>query len=634
MAGLLGIGLTGLNAAQAQLNTTSHNIANAATPGYNRQSVHQTTNDPLFSGAGFFGQGVRVSNITRQYSQFLENQVLSADNRRAEHSAYNAQISQINNMLADPDVGLAPAMQDFFAGVQEVAANPSNIPARQALLSSGQALATRFQTMDARLSEIRAGTEGEIGATVDTINSFASQIAELNQRIAVAQAGGAGQAPNDLLDQRNQVVSELNQLVRTSTAVAADGQMSVFIGSGQNLVLGTSVTRLGTATDPADPTRQSIVTIAPNGAETPLPEKLLTGGALGGLLAFRRESLDVAQNRMNLLARSVTETFNAQHRLGMDLEGAMGLDFFRPSIVQREGDGSGAFPLVEVADDSLLTNERYSLTVVGGGYTLNSLPGGATVDPDEIGLEITLPAGAVDGEVFTLTPLRNAARDFAVALQDPSLIAAANPIAVEIPVSNAGSGAVGDIKMLSTGGAPPLPPSFELTFDAATNSLLVDPPPASISSTDFDPATDAAGKQFTVTLDDGSEFSFTLSGTPQDEDIFNFLSNKGGVADNRNAVALGALQTTKTMLGSSATFQSGYAQLVSQIGNKAREAQVGEAAQDSLLRQAKDSRDSLSGVNLDEEAANLIRFQQAYQASGRVISIAQRLFDEIVSIGR
>src|SRR5690606_22926107 len=217
MAGLLNIGLTGLNAAQLQLNTTSHNITNAGTPGYSRQIVVQTTNDPLYSGVGFFGQGTRVAAVNRQYSQFLENQVLTADNRRSEFAAYSAQITQINNLLADPTAGLSPAMQAFFAGAQEVAANPSSIPARQALISAAESLVSRFQALDQRLTEVRSGVESEIGATVDSINVLAEQIAELNKRIVLAQAGGAGVPANDLLDQRNVLVSELNQLVKTST---------------------------------------------------------------------------------------------------------------------------------------------------------------------------------------------------------------------------------------------------------------------------------------------------------------------------------------------------------------------------------------------------------------------------------
>lgn len=641
MAGLLNIGLTGLNAAQLQLNTTSHNIANAATPGYSRQTVVQTTNEPMFSGVGFFGQGVRVAAVNRQYSQFLENQVLSADNRRAEYSAYSGQIAQLNNMLADSDVGLSPVLQAFFAGVQDVAANPSSVPARQAMISAGEALAAQFRALDSRMAEIRQGTEGEIGATVDTINSLAKQVAELNQRIAVAQAAGAGVAPNDLLDQRNNVVSELNKLVKTSTVLESDGQLSVFIGSGQNLVLGNSVTQLGTAPNALDPERQDIVLIAPNGAQIAMPESLVQGGALGGLLAFRRDALDPSQNRLNLLARSITEAFNAQHTLGVDLDGNLGQDFFNSTLVQRES-GTSAAPQVSIADDNVLTSDRYRLTYTDatGGYSLVRLPDNAPVAlPSDIGLSITPPATSTPGDSFIIEPLRNAARDMGLAFTDPRLIAAGSPVSVNVPATNAGTGKIDQIDVGSVDGMASGYPQFaDFNVSFAANTLTV-PAGYTITPAAYDPAAESAGKSFTVTGPGGYEFSFRLAGLPQNGDTFTFQPTAEGVSDNRNAVALGALQTARTMLTSAAgepttNFQSAYSQLVTLVGNKAREAQVGEAAQETLLQQASDARDALSGVNLDEEAANLIRYQLAYQASGRVMSIAQRLFDELLSIGR
>jgi flagellar hook-associated protein 1 len=643
MAGMLNIGLTGLNAAQLQLNTTSHNIANAATPGYNRQAVIQTTNDPMFSGAGFFGQGVRVAAVTRQYSQFLENQVLSADNRRSEYAAYGAQISQINNLLADTGVGLSPALQEFFAGVQDVAANPSNMAARQAMISAGQALATRFQTMNGRLDEIRLGTEGEISATVVTINSLAQQIGELNQRIALSQATSGGLPANDLLDQRNVLVSELNKLVRTTTALERDGQLSVFIGSGQSLVLGTNVSRLGTTTDPSDPQRQSIVLIAGSGVEVPMAESIITGGALGGLLAFRRDALDATQERLDLLAVALMDSINARHRLGVDLDNALGQDFFRTNMIQLES-GSSAPPRVTIGNDGLLTNGRYRLTYTdaNGNFELRSLPDNTLIaDPATVGLVISGPATSTAGDSYIIEPLRNAARDFSLAVTDARKVAAGSPVSVSAPLTNAGNAEVSNIVMRSVEAmSPGYPqyPAFRIEYSGGT--LTTVPGTYTLTPATFDPATESTGKQFALAIPGSTEtFTFTLSGTPQDGDLFEFSATEAGVADNRNMVALGALQTQKTMLDvgsgeATATYQSAYSQLVTLVGNKAREAQVGEQAQQTLVRQAKDARDSLSGVNLDEEAANLVRYQQAYQAAGRVMSIAQRLFDELIAIGR
>jgi len=648
MAGMFNIGLSGLNAAQMQLNTTSHNITNAATPGYTRQSAHQVANAPFFSGSGFVGQGTQVTSITRNYSQFLENQVLSSDNRRAEFSAYNAQISQLNNLLADSDVGLSPSMDNFFAAVQEVAANPSDVSARQAMISTGQELATIFANTDARMEEIREGTEGEIAGTVNRVNSLASEIGEFNRQIALAQASSGGQQPNDLLDKRNQTLSELNKLIDTNTRVDSDGQMSVFIGSGQTLVLGESVAQLKTVPDSDDPQRNAIAMVAPNGNEVPLNESLLTGGELGGLLAFRGESLDQAQDQLNRIARQLTEQFNAQHRLGVDLEDQFGLDFFNASMVQRDG-GTGESPMVSIENDRLLPNGEFSLVVTDAtdpaGFELRNADGNL-IDPADIGLAIQLPDGAENGDSFTIEPLSNAAGNMSVANSDPAKLAVAGPVSVEMPLNNQGTGKADDIVMNSRQGMNDGAARFDdfrLVFDDGDLTVDgdgIDPAEWQVSPDSFNPANDSSGRTITVTHDDGWSFDFRLSGSPQDGDAFAFSPNVGGVADNRNAVALGELQTARTMLNSgndnrsTASFQGAFGQMVSQVGNKTREVQTGEQTQQAMLQQAEQARESLSGVNLDEEAANLMRYQQAYQASGRIMTVAQRLFDEIIAIGR
>lgn len=647
MAGMLNIGLTGLNAAQMQLNTASHNIANAATPGYSRQTVVQSTNDPLFTGVGFFGQGTRIDTVKRQYSEYLQNNVLSADNRRAEYAVYDAQISQINNLLADATAGLSPALQNFFAGVQEVAANPNSVPARQSLLSAGQSFVARFQAMDTRLSEIRAGVESQIASSVESINGLANQIAELNQRITIAQAAGPNVPANDLLDQRDAVVAELNKLVKTSTVIESNGQMSVFVGSGQALVLGQNVNRLGVVSTPDDVERSGVAMIAPNGVAITLPENLLTGGELGGLLAFRRETLDSTRDQMNRIARQFAEVFNDQHRKGVTLEGALGSDFFRLDMVTAESGDPALAPTVSIANDNLLTNDRYRVTydsAAAGGYVLTRISDGAAVAPADVGLEIEVPAGAVNGSTYLVVPLRHAARNISVALVEPRDVAVGNPVSVSAPLSNGGTGKVDGISIASVDALATSYPhfaSFGMRFDAASNALVLDAGPFAIepSPASFNPATDSSGKTFTITRGGEPVFTFEFSGTPADAARFEFKPTELGVADNRNAVALGALQTSKTMLvdgagNNTATFQSAYSQIVAQAGSKGREVRAGMQVQETLLRQATDARDSLSGVNLDEEAANLLRYQQAYQAAGRIMSIAQRLFDEIVSIGR
>jgi flagellar hook-associated protein 1 FlgK len=667
MAGLLNIGLSGVNAAMGQLITTSHNIANAGTPGFHRQRVIQTTMAPHFSGVGFFGTGTKMAAVTRAYDQFLEQQVLSTDTRRSEYSTYAAQIRQIDNMLADPTVGLSVAMSAFFAEMREVAANPTDLATRQSLLSNAQALIGRFHTLDSRLTEIREGVEYDIRATVDQINTLANGIAELNQRIVIAQAAGGGKPANDLLDQRWQLVTELNKLVQVTTKEQDDGTLTVLIGSGQSLVMGNTTTKLGTVQDKNDPQRYQVAIIPRHGDPIVIPERLINGGKLAGLLDFRRESLDSTQNRIGMVAVSIAAAINNQQKLGVDLGGALGLDFFKvpdPRVVP-----SGAavvsfdFDTDPLADDiqnlGLLTDADYELRVDGTGtnYIITNLntKNNVTVPMATAGtvlfegLSIDLSASSLTaaGQTALIQPTRYAARDLALAINDPRQVAAGCPVIGDVPTTNSGTGKVSGITMSNVGNGTF--PTANLTFNADTLTVSAGftltpvpqtvPPTPPSTTVPFTPASQSSGAQYLLTEPNGLEYIFTMSGTPANGDTFTLKATEAGVADNRNANLLVALQTAKLLFhGASGvptvTIDGAYSQLVNKVGNKTHEMQTNEKTQTTLYAQACEARDSLSAVNLDEEAANLVRYQQAYQASGQVMSVAQRLFDEIISIMR
>jgi flagellar hook-associated protein 1 FlgK len=645
MSSLLNIGVTGVNAAQGQLVTTSHNIANADVAGYHRQKVIQTTLYPTFTGAGFFGNGTQIVTVNRAYDQFLENQVLYTANRHAEYETYANQISQIDNLLADPAAGLSPAMDEFFAGVQEVAANPTNVAARQALLSTTQSLVTRFQGLNSRLTEIREGVEYELHSVVGQINTYATEIADLNQRILVAQASGSAHPANDLLDQRWQLVSELNEFIKVSTQEQDDGSLSVFIGTGQSLVIGNVTTTLATVRNENDPQRSDIALISPSGASIVLPEHALSGGQLAGLLDFRRESLDATQNRLGLIAATLGLAFNDQHKLGVDLDGKLGLDFFSlpsPDVIP---DGSAVVEF-DTGNFAQLTDADYELSYDGTNYVITNLSTKlsktlvGTTDTFE-GLRIDVSASTLlAGETALIKPTRYMARDIALAINDPRAVAAGNPVSASVPVNNFGTAKVGNIVMNdATDALNPYPWNVTLTYNAGALTMATDPAAGfTISPATYDPATENAGKTFTITYASGGSFDFTLSGVPENGDTFTFQKTEAGVADNRNANLLGALQNTKLMLdsgtGPTATLGTAYSQLVNRVGNKTHEVQTNEETQKLLNAQARDTRDALSAVNLDEEAANLIRYQQAYQACAQVMTVAQRLFDELLSIAR
>lgn len=636
--GILNVGITGLNAAQLGIMTTSHNIANASTPGYNRQQIIQSTNTPTYTGAGFIGQGTSVDTIQRIYSRFQSEQVLSAQTGASEMDAYLTQISQLDNLLADPSAGLSPALSSFFTAVQEMAANPASIPARQTMLSASQALLARFQAIDQRMREIRSGVNAQITSEVSVINSYAKQIAELNQRIILTQAGGGNQPANDLLDQRDQLVAELNKEIRATTITQNDGTYSVFIGNGQPLVVGAINYSLEALPAPDDPERTVVALRSPTGGTIYMPESMLSGGTLGGLIAFRRESLDEAQNALGRIALTLAQNFNDQHQLGQDLDGTLGGLYFDLSLVgpTARANVNNANPSQQISvvidDVGSLTTSDYRLSYDGANFTLqrlsdNTLQTFAALPQTVDGITIDVGGWTpVAGDSFLIQPTRGGAANIAMAITDPRDIAAAAPIRTSAALTNTGTGRV------SAGTVNPVLPldanlqqTVTITFTSATTYDV----------TGTGAGLPALGQTYTA----GADISFNgwtiqISGNPAGGDVFVVEQNSSGVTDNRNGVLLGALQTKNAMEAGTATYQSAYSALVADIGNKTREVKVTGEAQQSLLEQAQAARDQMSGVNLDEEAANLLRYQQAYQAAAKMMEVASRLFDEIIALGR
>jgi len=673
------IGLTGLNAAQMGLITTSHNISNASTPGYSRQRIIQGTNTPVMTGAGALGQGTHVQTVERMYSQFLNSQVNRSQTNVSELQTYYAQISQIDNMLADPNSGLSPALQEFFTGLQQVSSNPASVPARQAMVSAAESLAARFHGLENRLDQLAQSVNGQISSTLSQVNSYASQIAELNQRIVLAE-GAFGHPPNDLYDQRDQLITELNKLVGVSTTIDSNGSYNVFVGSGQQLVVGSIANSFVATSSSADSNRMVVGLRTVGGNVQELPENLLTGGQLGGLLGFRAESLDPAFNKLGVVAASMALTFNAQHGLGQDLlgniagDGNFVADFFTVSEprVLANAYNDAASPTVSATFTNPpphngtnfytdLTGSDYNLAYDGANFTLTRLSdqqtwsGAAIADintalaADPQGFSLSATAGAfAAGDTFLIQPTREASRNIGVDTRisaDPRLVAAAAPVRTAGAITNAGDAKITSPSVglnYSVNGLP-----LTLTFSGGdltgfpAGTLTVTTGSSSTSYVIAGPATTVpytSGARYSFSASapatDPSEIAFDMSGIPADGDFFDITRNSGGlgVSDNSNALLLGRLQTQSTTLGATENYQAAYAQLVSDNGNKTREIQVTAKAQIALLNQSENARQELSGVNLDEEAANLIRYQQAYQAAAKALEIGGRLLDTILAI--
>jgi flagellar hook-associated protein 1 FlgK len=730
---ILSIGQSALNAAQIGVATTGHNIANASTAGYTRQVVEQGAVAPQDAGFAFVGKGTEVTSVSRVYNQFLTNQVLSAQTSSSQLSAFNTQITQVDNLLADPNAGLSPALQDFFSSIQGVSADPNSSASRQALLSSGESLSSRFQTLSGQISDVRQSLNGQIGASISNINVYASQIAKLNDAIEKAQAGGSKTA-NDLLDQRDQAVFQLSKEVKVSVVQQGDSY-NVFIGSGQPLVVGTKTSTLYAASSPTDPTRTEVGVRTASGLSTLLDESSLPGGALGGLFDFRSGTLDVAQNTLGRVAANLGSIFNAQHALGQTQTGALGGNFFNVGspTVQASSNNSGASTAkltAAITDASQLTVSDYRVQAVASSsapiaYRVTRLSDGAVSNFDGAtppasatltvdGVAFSVSGTSTAGDEFLVRPVATGASAFAVAITNKSDIALAAPVSSAATSTNLGTGAIG---AASVGATTVLPSGFTLTYTANTsptpstltgfpanvpvsitqgspgttvtyaagtpvnydptqeatlsfggvNAVIAAPtgaPPATIAipgpnSTLTYNATNKTFSGFPIPLSitvtangtstvyppgtpvpytPGATFVFggisvAISGAPADGDTFKVAGNPTGFGDNRNALLLGKLQSANTLDGGTTNFQGAYSQLVSNVGSKAHEIQATSAAADSLLAQSVASQQSESGVNLDEEAANLLRYQQAYQAAGKLIQTASTLFGVLLSLG-
>lgn len=641
---IFGISVSALNTAQLGLATTEHNIANVNTTGFNRQTLVAAARPAQLTGSGYIGQGSDVISVKRIYDEFLSNQVTSEQGQAAHLNSYYAQIQQINNMLADPSAGLTPALQDFFSAVNDVSSAPESAATRQTMLSSAQSLATRFQSMNQRMIDINDNINGQIRTSVSSINAYARQIALLNHNVVVAQAASGGKPPNDLLDQRDQLITQLNQEIKASVVKQSDGSFNVSIGNGQLLVVGEQPYSLQVVQSLNDPSKLEVAAGVAGGTITRLQQSTFQGGSLGGLITFRSESLDAAQNALGLVAMGLAGTFNQQHQLGQDLNGALGGNFFvQPVPVVNNNLGNSGTGVIDasVSSYSALTGSDYSLLYNGvGSYTLTRLSDNtattyATLPQTVDGLTISLASGALTaGDSFMIRPTVNGAASIAVAISDPAKVAAATPVRSNAALTNTGTGSISAAKV----NAPPpvtVNPAHTLTDLNLQQAITI----TFTSATTFNVTGTGVGIPATgVAYTAGNDITYNgwtvqITGAPGTGDSFTVGTNTNALTDNSNVLLLASLQTQKTMSGGTASYQGLYSQLVSVVGNKTRELQVTSAAQDAMVAQTVQAQQAVSGVNLDEEAANLLRYQRAYQAAGKAMEIANTLFATLLTLG-
>ena len=621
---LLNVGARALLANQIALQTTGNNIANANTVGYSRQTAVMSQVPGQYTGSGYIGKGVEVSTIERAHSDFLTTQAAQAASVSSMDSTRANQLSSLEDIFTGGASGLGASVTDMLNSLSDVASTPTDITARNVVLTRADEMAARFRDAQSRLDDLQQGVKSQLGDAVTTINSLATRVAALNQQIARSQGGG--QAPNDLLDQRDQAMRDLNHQVQTTTVAADDGTMSVFIGS-QPLVLGSSPAPLSLTTG-ADGTQALTLTRA--NASSTIQGETLGGGAVAGLLRFQNTDLAEARNLLGRMATTITSAVNAQHKLGVDLDGNAGGNFFQPiavpDAVPATANTGNATVGATVTAPSALAASSYQLNFGAGGSLqvtrlsdgkISNFAGPLPVQVD--GLTIAVGTGTANaGDSFTLKPYAAAAGQVATAITSPRALAAASPIEARAGTTNTGNVTVSalapakaDANMTGT---------VTLTFNAAGT---------------FDVSGTGTGNPTGVAYTAGQPISFngwnlTLKGTPKPGDTITVQAATPGYSNLNagNATAMLGLRDATVFDG--APLSDGYASLMATVGVRSQSAQYAAGISNSIATNLETSRTSVAGVNLDEEAANLLKYQQAYQASAKMIQIAQSIFDTLL----
>ncbi|PUB45891.1 flagellar hook-associated protein FlgK [Pseudomonas sp. GV047] len=678
---LLNIGMSGLNAAQGSLSVLSNNIANANTAGYSRQQTTQSANASNQYGGVFIGSGTTLADVRRVYNEYLDTAYQNSTSLNSDAKAYLDQVSAVDKTLSDKTTGMSAVLSSFFAAVQTASANPNDTSARQILLTNAQTLSNRFNSISSQLSQQKETINSQLSSMSDQVNQLTSSIASLNKQIAQVQ-GSSNTTPANLLDSRAEAVRSLNELIGV-TATEKNGVFSVSTGSGQSLVLGDKSNTISAVPSKSDTSQYTIQLNAAGGTTMDLGN-VISGGSIGGLLRYRSDALIPAINDLGRIAIATADTVNSQLGQGLDLNGEFGASMFTDinnaasvalrSLAAQGNLGDGALG-VTIKDTTQLTSFDYKVSFNDGtdlnkitvlrsdGKAMGTYDLSATPPPVIDGFTLAVKSGTVQaGDSFKVSPTANGAKEIGTVLSDPSKIAFAAPLQGEASKTNQGTGTFtpptltvpldiqggADTAQLRTGIEYSMPVKMVFGKPAADGTQ-----PYTLSNAQGDPigsGTIIPGQankiSISVPMRDASgalvspakSFSFdtTVGGSPANGDGTSFSFNATGKSDNRNAQALLDLQTKATVGlaadGSGGTSLVGAnSKLVSTVGAKAASAGTDNTATGALLAANKNARNSVSQVNLDEEAGDMIKFQQYYTASSQIIKAAQETFSTLIN---
>jgi flagellar hook-associated protein 1 FlgK len=676
---LLSVGITGLNVSQTSLKVTGNNIANANNPAYSRQRVEIGTLPERFTGGGYIGNGASLEAISRLVDDILVKQIRLDTSSLNNLEVAGANLSQLDTLLADEFSSLGPAVDEFFAALSESSQNPSSEPARQVVLSKADNLAQTMSALTNRINQQSGTVNGQISSMTAQISSLAEGVAALNIKIAneVGRSGGDGE-PNQLLDQREELLRQMYELVSISV-VENNGFTDVFVGSGQQMVIGGNAARLGVERSQTNSSNLEVTFVDENGSSQVI-SSLLSGGQLGGYLEFREGLANDAINTLGLIAIGIAGSLNQQNSLGLDLDGNLGGNIFRdindPTLLTQrvQINSNNSSPAnqsmsVSITDITQLVASDYRLNVIdndgsapldyqlirlsdNSSTIINGVAGAQSIVVDGFSLDIPLStqSNLALEDKFYISPTRGGSTDINVVMSRVQELAYAAPIVSDAAIGNTGDGLISAGRMLAIVddadiALSPANPIYSSPGVLAGEVLIQFDSPTSYTVYENSNRT-APEILFTGTITPGQEnsifgndigdanfigFQLEINGRPDAGDEYTISLNTNGSSDNRNAIALGALRNQDILDGGSSNFENTYGSLIERVGTTAAQAKISIEAAESLLQQSQANRDALSGVNLDEEAANLIKFEQTYNAAAQVINIARQLFDTLLS---
>jgi flagellar hook-associated protein 1 FlgK len=644
MSALMSIGKTAMFANYAALQTVGNNIANANTVGYSRQDTQLADAAGQFTGSGFFGKGVTVATVSRAYDKYLTNQAVGSTAVAAGDAARVDKLTQLENVFPIGSSGVGYASGEFLNAFVDLSNNPGDSSARQVVLSQAQELASRFRAAGDQLSALQTGVTQDIRAAVADVNAMATQVATLNAQIAGLK--GSGQPPNQLLDQRDALISKIASTINVTTIEADDGSVGVFIGGGQNLVLGAKANTIKAVPDAFDPAK-AMLTMSEGSVNRPIPPDSLAGGSLSGLLKFQNEDLTAANNLLGQMAAAVSGAVNKQQSLGLDLgqpTGA-GAPIFAVGAARVLGamanTGTAALTLT-VNDASKVQASDYEMSFDGSAYTLTRLsdksavPGSpftpaqlaAGVQFDGATLQITGGA-ANNNDRFLLQPVAVAAQSMQSVLASTKGLAAAAPFTGSVNVNNAGTATIASLTAVDPSYNGAL--SADITFTSASGDY-------SWSTSDGTTTTTGTGTWTAGSPISVNGFELNLAGVPKSGDSIAIVPTVSVAANNGNALAFAKLASAGIVAptggsGSGAAAQTitdAYASTLANIGVRVQGGKTAASISGAVASQAESARANKAGVNLDEEAAKLIQFQQSYQAAAKILQVAQAIFDTML----